>query len=172
MHSISNKEIRTEDILWAGEDGDTKMLAIEHELTTPEALVEVQITWNNLTVKLEQEWTAQRVKDWWRKRKEEMLAVLRHTYSDCTKRITDIELENRDARVKGQSYKERQAITTRIKKVKDYRTSLKDIADNLKKSELPSYNILDHVQIEEMDIIDSKGVEYLLDKKFPYTNYI
>lgn len=172
MLSISNKEIRTEDIIWAGEDAETKMLAIEAEFTTTEALVDVQMTWQNLIVKLPQEWTPQKLKDYWYKRRAELVNTLRRSYADCTKRMAELALENRDARVKGQSFKERKTITDKIAKIKDYQTSLKDKAEKLKKTEFPSYDILSLVEIEEMDIIEDKGIEYLLNQKFPNINYI
>lgn len=171
MISISNKEINPTDIGWFGEDGSTQVLAIKHGFTTEHSMMEIAFEWDNFTVKLKDIWTPEKLKDYMLKRKQKIIKDMREQYKTCNKKITDLELQNRDARVRGMSFKDRKAITDLMKKTQQYRDGLKDRADNIKRLQLPTYNVLELIERDEMGVIADHGLEQLLDVKYP-TEYL
>ena len=170
-YSLSNNPIRSEDIGWFGEESHITKLAIDRGFTTPEAMIELEAEWENFTVKLLQQWTPNALKDYLKDRKQKKIKDMRDHYQHITQKINELETENKEARVKGISFKDRQAITDKLKKTIEYRDTLKDKADDIKRIELPSYNVLQLIERNEMGTISDHGLEKLLDIKYP-TDYL
>lgn len=167
MYSASNKEISQTDIGWFAEDGKTKALAIEHGFTTAEAMMEIAMEWDNFTVKLQAEWTPEKLKEYIHKKRQKYVNDLRHSYLNCQNIIKDIEIENKEARVKGVSFKDRRVIIDKMKKTIEYRDSLKDKSEEIKRIQLPTYDVLELIDKDEMGLISGYGLEHLLDIKYP-----
>ena len=72
-----------------------------------EEMEEAQTWFNDFRAGLEKEWPATRIKEWRLERK-------RTLYSKAKKKVADLELTNRDARVRGESYKERKRYTDQL----------------------------------------------------------
>lgn len=75
-------------------------MAIERGLVTFEDMEAAQNEYHAFIAELEKEWTPEKIKEW-------VLASYRAKCEWGLKRVKELELENRDARVKGMSYKER-----------------------------------------------------------------
>lgn len=109
-------------------DPDAVALMVQHELVDPQDAIDAQEAFNTFLDELEKEWSPERIK-------EHLLSEMRAKYARAKKYLSKLELDNRDARVAGMSYKERQTFTVKIRGGQE---ALKDYVrrgDEIKKTE-------------------------------------
>lgn len=92
-------------------EGEGIAKAIELGAVTLEEMEATRNAYDAFIEKLEQEWPSERLKEF-------VLTRKREGCKWAVKKIEALELENRDARVKGVSFKERQTYTTKINALK------------------------------------------------------
>lgn len=130
-----------------GPDGLTK--AIELEALTLEEAEAAQEEWLKFRVDLNLEWPPERIKEY-------ILAELRRKCEWYLKKREALELENRDARVKGVSFKDRQHYSAKITALNGLFADTK--AKGLKYSK-QDLSIRDFVKPIDAEVVHTKGFE-------------
>lgn len=103
--------------------------------------------WRSFTVKLEKEWTHERIL-------QTILERYRFLYKRAQEEITKLEMENRDMRTKGVSYADRRKFTERIESGEKFLLGLKNDAERLKKN---VYGIRQFMEPSDMECVKENG---------------
>ncbi len=90
-------------------------MAVEAGLCTFEEIDKMSDEFETFSYGIEKEWPPSRIKEF-------VIQHHRDTYAKCGKMIGDVELENRDDRVKGVSFLERKKHTDKMKMLYDHAT--------------------------------------------------
>jgi hypothetical protein len=131
-------------------------LFVEEGLTTVEEMEEANVAYNEWFAELEKEWPPERVK-------EAVLSLMRERYQKTALYIKKLELDNRDARVRGVSYKERQKNHHRIEVGTRV---LKEYAEEGKAAAKVTFTVKDMVTPLDMDQVQKEGFEKYLYKTY------
>lgn len=122
------------------------------ELTLEEA-EETQNAYESFLKELEGTWTPDAIKEY-------VLGQMRAKYTSGKKYLVQLELDNRDARVQGKSYKERQTYTSKIKGGDVF---LKETAKKGDEYKRHVFSVRDIVTPFDMATIQTLGFEKYLD---------
>lgn len=126
---------------------------IEHGAVTMEGAQEAQNAFSEFVKGLEGTWTPDAIK-------KHVLEQMRAKYLRAKKYLEKLELDNRDARVQGVSFKDRQAIT---KKIAGGQISLKEIAKRGEEYKHSTFTVKDIVTPLDMGYIQKEGFEKYLE---------
>jgi len=88
-------------------------VAVKEGLVSFEEIDKMSDEFETFSYSIEKEWPPSRIKEF-------IVQHHRDTYAKCGKMIGDVELENRDDRIKGVSFAERRKHTDKMKRLYDY----------------------------------------------------
>jgi len=129
-------------------------LAIQHGLVEAEELEAISTAYQAFLDELEKEWPPERIK-------EHLLEKKRVQYQKAARYIQQLELSNRDARVKGVSYKVRQATHKKIEV--GHRVLAIYKAEGLAMKHQTFGGVRDYIQPADMRFIQEGGFQKHLE---------
>jgi hypothetical protein len=140
-------------LFWIG-SSENISLGIKHGFTTAEAVEAALKEWHEFMETLGNEWPSDRIKNWINSYYDRHIATL-----DAF--IVKLEIQNRDERTKGVSYKDRKVISEKIEAGHRVVASMrKDAAE----AKAKSYNVHQFVEPIDMPMVKEKGFEALLKR--------
>lgn len=129
---------------------DDPLTATQHGIATKEELMTAFIAWRDFMFVIRAEWTPARLKEW-------LLQHKRDLYAAAARSLQAVELENKDARIKGVSFKERTTtFTAKADKLRRIAHGIKQDGLAVKKA---TFDIETYVQPEDMPAILEGGME-------------
>lgn len=141
--------LTSENLVWL-ELPECVSTAIEQGLTSFEAMEDTAKEYEAFLQELEKEWTPDKLKEW-------LLATTRNKCEWALKKIQELELGNRDARVKGMSYKERTEKYT--KKIDAGRRVFEQWKQQGLQFKRGTYTVRDVVKPTDVPFIQERGME-------------
>lgn len=123
--------------------------AVKHELCTVDDLEDAKGKYETFLRSLEQEWPPERIREY-------VVQDLRNRYQQTARFIQKLELDNRDARVRGVSYKDRQSFTAKIKIGHDLVRKIQKAGTEAKRA---NYHVRSMVRPTDTPLIFRDGFE-------------
>lgn len=131
---------------------------IANSLVDVEEAQEAQTAFESFVTELEKEWSPERIRD-------HVLSQMRDKYVRAKKYLAKLELDNRDARVQGLSYKDRQTFTV---KIKGGDLALKEITSRGEQYKKENFSVREIVSPLDMPVIQKQGFEKYLDSTYVF----
>jgi hypothetical protein len=157
-----------ENAMWLEAPPSIQGLAVSHSYTTIEELEAVAQEFKDFVTVMDDQWPEERVKQFFNGKKEGYIAELRANYDLVKKAIGDTELRNRDARVKGVSFKDRQHFAENLKLGDKLLKQIEESAKEMKAMQAESYNVRELMKPGDMSFIKEAGMEkHLAIRLFP-----
>lgn len=144
-------------LYWASTAEDID-LGIKHGFTTMEKVEAVLAEWKDFMEKLEQEWPPERLKEW-------INAYYVNRYKSTQEFIEKLETKNRDDRVRGVSFKDREPLSKKISVGGKVLADIKAQAEQAKKY---NYNVHNFVELVDMPYVKARGFEAQLKHWYWY----
>lgn len=126
---------------------------VSYEMASVEEIESVKRQYELLLTEIEKEWTPKRIKDFIVERK-------RWLYKRSAELIQKTELENRDARMKGVSYKDRKRFTSKIKAGYSYVADIKKAAHEAK---IRNYEVRSLIRPRDVSLVERFGFQGYLE---------
>ena len=143
METFSNK-----NLVWL-EAPEIAGLAIERGLVGVDTLLDTKQYFEAFLKELEAVWSPTTIKEY-------LLEEKRRQYQQTVKHITKLELENRDARVRGDSYKARESFTVKIRTGHQLLREIKQQATEYKQW---TFGVRDVVKPLDVPFVQREGFE-------------
>lgn len=132
--------------------------AVGNGLTSVEEIQDTKNNFEYFLCELEKEWTPERIR-------EVVIQKRRNDYQSTARLIQKIELDNRDARVRGMSYKDREStFTVKLTIGKQLLQNIKQKAYEDKKR---TYILRELISPVDMPFIRQEGFEKFLNSSYP-----
>lgn len=161
----------SKDLVWVGMSPDIRCSAVSYGLTTIERINEaVQAYWE-FSHLLADEWPESRIRQLLEDNKNRLLQLKREEYRKTAIRLKELELENRDARAKGMSYKDRKVYTQKIKAGHQLVQLIKQEVTLINKFSFPKFKAPDLVDPSDMPFVKRIGFEAFIGWKYPDSAY-
>lgn len=123
---------------------------IDRGVVTQEEMEEAAYDYHDFLTELEKEWPPERIKEW-------VVEEKRRHYQNTAKYIQKLELDNRDARVRGVSYKEREkTFTAKMATARKVLAQVKQEGLDVKKQ---TFAVRELVSPLDVPFIESQGFE-------------
>ncbi len=147
----STNDITT--LFWIGSSENIDM-AIRLGFTTVDAVETSLKEWKEFLIVLSNEWPPDRIREW-------VDDYHRNRYRTITEFIEKMEIKNRDDRVKGVSFKDRQVLSEKITLAIKVAGDIKKEAEESRKKD---YNIQQFINPMDMPSVKEKGFEWSLKR--------
>ncbi len=140
-------------LFWIGTSENIDV-GIRHGFTTADAVEAAIKEWKEFIAQLDSEWSSDRIKEW-------VIAYHASRHKTIVEFIDKMEIKNRDDRVKGVSFKDRQVLSQKITLGLKIAGDIKKDAEECKKK---SYNVHQFVEPVDMPLVKENGFESLLKR--------